>query len=157
MAVRVAEAVRPELHTAGSNDSPLSRSSSASSSGSMDYEGLYSPAPTCPLGGVAEVMRSNARGVLTCTANETLEEVVPRLSKVTGLPVISQLGTHVVGVISRKVCGLERVSALGRVGVLVCAASHGPWPLALERLAGHHPRAQGAGLAPGHGERRPPG
>lgn len=47
-------------------------------------------------------MRSNAKGVLTCRPAETLEDIIPRLGKVTGMPVIDAQG-QVVGVISRKV------------------------------------------------------
>eukprot|EP00199_Chlamydomonas_sp_CCMP681_P001981 CAMPEP_0119107482 /NCGR_PEP_ID=MMETSP1180-20130426/10462_1 /TAXON_ID=3052 ORGANISM="Chlamydomonas cf sp, Strain CCMP681" /NCGR_SAMPLE_ID=MMETSP1180 /ASSEMBLY_ACC=CAM_ASM_000741 /LENGTH=348 /DNA_ID=CAMNT_0007092977 /DNA_START=181 /DNA_END=1224 /DNA_ORIENTATION=- len=67
------------------------------------YTDLFSPTVTCPLGGVAEVMRGNdvGRGVLVCAPDETLEAIIPRLSEVTGLPVISKTG-RVCGVISRK-------------------------------------------------------
>jgi len=67
----------------------------------MDYDALFGPNLTCPLGGVVEVMRSTDRGLLSCLPSETLEAIIPRLSKVTGLPVLNEQG-RVVGVISRK-------------------------------------------------------
>ena len=47
-------------------------------------------------------MRSSAEGVLTCTPSESLEDIIPRLDKVTGMPVLGPDG-KVIGVISRKV------------------------------------------------------
>ncbi|KAL6762097.1 hypothetical protein V8C86DRAFT_2525069 [Haematococcus lacustris] len=81
----------------------VSQQRPSSGPGSLDYEGLYSTdvLPTAASGGVSEVMRSNSRGLLTCLPQDTLEDVIPKLSKVTGLPVLSAQGL-VVGVISRK-------------------------------------------------------
>jgi len=53
-------------------------------------------------GGVAEIMRTNERGVLTCSPGDTLESIIPSLTQVTGMPVINDAG-RLVGVISRKV------------------------------------------------------
>ncbi len=82
--------------------------SSQGSMGSIDYDLLMSQSPTCPLGGVLEVMISNARGVSSCGPDETLEAIIPKLSKFSGLPVIDASG-QVVGVLSRKVCGAPAV------------------------------------------------
>lgn len=65
-------------------------------------------------------MRSRERGVLSCTPAETLESIIPRLSKVTGLPVLNEQG-KVVGVISRKVNG----PGLSREAGWLCALSQG--------------------------------
>ena len=47
-------------------------------------------------------MRASTAGpFLTATPGETLEEIIPKLSKVTGLPVLDAAG-RVIGVISRK-------------------------------------------------------
>ena len=48
-------------------------------------------------------MRSSQKGetVLVATPGESLQAIIPRLSKVTGLPVVGATG-KVVGVISRK-------------------------------------------------------
>lgn len=48
------------------------------------------------------IMRTTSEGVLTVKPTETLEETIPKLNKVSGLPVIGDDG-KVVGVISRKV------------------------------------------------------
>lgn len=53
-------------------------------------------------GGVAEIIRKNERGLLTCSPSETLEGIIPKLTQVTGMPVVNDAG-RVVGVISRKV------------------------------------------------------
>lgn len=81
--------------------SSSSSTMSSASLGSVDYESLMSRSIDCPLGGVAEVMRDAGRGLLSVMPNDTLESCIPKLSKVTGLPVLSETG-KVVGVISRK-------------------------------------------------------
>lgn len=55
----------------------------------------------CPHGNVIGVMRSTSLGVLTCSPDETLDSIIPKLNKVTGLPVISSSDNKVIGVISR--------------------------------------------------------
>ena len=62
------------------------------------------PPPQCPHGNVRGIMRSSAEGVFTCSPSESLEDIIPRLDKVTGMPVIGADG-KVIGVISRKVRG----------------------------------------------------
>ena len=54
----------------------------------------------CPHGNVIGIMRSTSEGVLTCGPEETLTSIIPKLNKVTGLPVISP-ENKVIGVISR--------------------------------------------------------
>jgi hypothetical protein len=56
----------------------------------------------CPHGNVIGIMRDLAQGVLSCTPEETLKQTIPKLNKVTGMPVLNAEG-KVVGVISRKV------------------------------------------------------
>lgn len=55
----------------------------------------------CPHGNVIGIMRSTSAGVLTCSPEETLDSIIPKLNKVTGLPVISSSNNKVIGVISR--------------------------------------------------------
>lgn len=71
----------------------------------------------CPHGNVIGIMRSieEAHGekepgfcswpqqVFTSYPDETLQAVIPRLNRVTGLPVIDRTHGKVIGVISRKV------------------------------------------------------
>jgi len=68
---------------------------------SMDYDFLWNRNLDCKFGGVAEIMRTNDRGVLTCSPGDTLEAIIPSLTQVTGMPVINDAG-RLVGVISRK-------------------------------------------------------
>ncbi|KAG2427665.1 hypothetical protein HXX76_012314 [Chlamydomonas incerta] len=56
---------------------------------------------TCPMGGVEAIMRKESQGILTTTPDVTLAAIIPKLNKVTGLPVLDGDG-KVVGVISRK-------------------------------------------------------
>jgi CBS domain-containing protein len=49
-------------------------------------------------------MRS-ADAVLTAKTTERLEDLIPKLNQVSGLPVVD-VNNRVIGVISRKVCGL---------------------------------------------------
>lgn len=51
------------------------------------------------------VMRANTEGVLTCLPEDKLQDIIPKLNKVTGMPVISP-DSKVIGVISRKVRGV---------------------------------------------------
>lgn len=60
------------------------------------------------------LMRS-AEAVLTAKTNERLEQLIPRLNKVSGLPVVDEDG-RVIGVVSRKV---RQPPASGR-----CCAHH---------------------------------
>lgn len=59
------------------------------------------PRSQCTHGNVIGIMRPGAT-VLTCSPGESLQSIIPRLDKVTGLPVISPEG-RCIGVISRKV------------------------------------------------------
>ncbi|GBG00293.1 thiol-disulfide oxidoreductase [Raphidocelis subcapitata] len=70
----------------------------------LDYNSLLSSETTCPHGCVDAIMRgipSHGESVLSATPGETLQAIIPRLKKVTGLPVVGATG-KVVGVISRK-------------------------------------------------------
>lgn len=73
--------------------------------GLQDLEGvdvaLIDTAAECPHGNVIGIMRDLAQGVLSCTPEETLKQTIPKLNKVTGMPVLNAEG-KVVGVISRK-------------------------------------------------------
>ena len=68
-------------------------------------------------------MRPQDEGVLTCSPSDTLEGIIPKLNKVTGMPVISVDG-KVIGVISRKVSielnGPDGFSILHVVGGRTC-------------------------------------
>ncbi|KAI8471496.1 MAG: hypothetical protein J3K34DRAFT_384687 [Monoraphidium minutum] len=71
---------------------------------SMDFDDLFSRDAPCPHGAVDAVMRGGGgagEAVLVARPTETLQDLIPRLSKVTGLPVVGPNGA-VVGVISRK-------------------------------------------------------
>mmetsp|Transcript_21371 Transcript_21371/g.46741 ORF Transcript_21371/g.46741 Transcript_21371/m.46741 type:complete len:400 (+) Transcript_21371:151-1350(+) len=69
---------------------------------SIDVDELYDTSSMdCPHGNVIGIMRSSADGVLTCTPEEKLTDIIPKLNKVTGLPVLDKEG-KVMGVISRK-------------------------------------------------------
>ncbi|KAG1675367.1 hypothetical protein FOA52_012286 [Chlamydomonas sp. UWO 241] len=65
----------------------------------MDDTNLYDTSE-CTHGNVIGIMRPGAT-VLTCSPGESLQAIIPRLDKVTGLPVISPEG-RCIGVISRK-------------------------------------------------------
>ncbi|KAI8474569.1 MAG: hypothetical protein J3K34DRAFT_407422, partial [Monoraphidium minutum] len=75
----------------------------------MDYNELYesdmaAAAAAAPLGTIDAIMKgrpSAGETVLQATPGESLQAIIPRLAKVTGLPVVGATG-KVVGVISRK-------------------------------------------------------
>lgn len=68
---------------------------------SLDVEDLYSTnLGDCPHGNVIGIMRPNEFGILTASPGETLNDIIPRLNQVTGLPVLGADG-RVTGVISR--------------------------------------------------------
>ncbi|GAX83680.1 hypothetical protein CEUSTIGMA_g11105.t1 [Chlamydomonas eustigma] len=56
---------------------------------------------TCPHGNVIGIMRTTSERVLTTSPSTTLEDIIPLLNEVTGLPVLGPEG-RVMGVISRK-------------------------------------------------------
>eukprot|EP00878_Enallax_costatus_P015201 GHUV01015914.1.p1 GENE.GHUV01015914.1~~GHUV01015914.1.p1 ORF type:complete len:314 (+),score=70.34 GHUV01015914.1:181-1122(+) len=68
---------------------------------SIDYEQLVPVSmEKCPHGYVEGVMRT-AETVLTAKTNERLEDLIPKLNRVSGLPVVDA-NNRVIGVISRK-------------------------------------------------------
>jgi hypothetical protein len=112
--------------------------------------------------GPAALMRS-ADAVLTAKTSQTLQDLIPLLNKVSGLPVVDA-NNRVIGVISRKVCaGCVCVCVGGWVGGAAlpacCVAQQQSWlrarpgtcacadtslsfnSPALRHAAGHHPRA----------------
>lgn len=62
---------------------------------------VYSAEIACPLGAVQAVMRKSEEGILSVTPDQTLQDIIPVLNKVTGAPVLDKSGS-VIGVISRK-------------------------------------------------------
>jgi CBS domain-containing protein len=90
---------------------------------STDINDLLSTETSCPHGCVDAIMRKNTdtETVLVATPGETLQAIIPRLSKVTGLPVVGATG-KVVGVISRK----DIIQVRGAVG-LVGWGGGGAW------------------------------
>lgn len=62
---------------------------------------IYSESISCPLGAVQAVMRPIEAGILSVTPEQTLQETIAVLNKVTGAPVLDKTG-KVIGVISRK-------------------------------------------------------
>lgn len=68
---------------------------------SLDFDQLLpSDVEECPHGSVEGLMRS-ADTVLTAKTNDRLEDIIPALNRVSGLPVVDANG-RVIGVISRK-------------------------------------------------------
>ena len=91
----------------------------------------------CPHGNVKGIMRSQEAGVLTCSPSDTLEGIIPKLNKVTGMPVISEAG-KVIGVISRKVSMLREDSLSLRKAYRERLGAVSLTSLSCYKIAGHH-------------------
>jgi len=55
----------------------------------------------CEFGSVAKVMRPYEKGLIKCTPGDSLEGIIPSLTRITGMPVVND-ARRVVGIISKK-------------------------------------------------------
>eukprot|EP00775_Hariotina_reticulata_P007157 gene7157-7372_t len=93
--------VRPRAQLEQTQKADAASASPSQVFDSLDYEQLAPGNPQeCPHGAVKGLMRA-ASTVLTAKTNEKLEDLIPRLNKVSGLPVVDA-NNRVIGVISRK-------------------------------------------------------